>query len=274
MPWNKDDKLVPGPVVDLASGAFANLAALYKTSVDNTPATGGQCTVATATCGTAQTYDMSALSATTLTVYYTEDGGTTWLPFAVDISVTATANDREDAATAADVVADLNGNELFSTYLLAEVSTSKVKISSLALGSNVKFYVLDSDVEDLLVFTQASVATAAAGTGTPVDVQMATVDAANQALAYRQVGARLYDASTDGSLSTTAQIQKVTKGSVVSGLHSANAVLRGDENGELDVQVASTAADETAYLELGGPSGYWLVELAMPSRESLTLYGA
>jgi len=267
--WNAHGALPVGPsAADLHPELKTMLESAYKTT-PATPSAGAACAAAVADSGNSETFDLSSLTAGTLTVQFSVDGGIVYIPIIVDVTVTATANSRADAALAADIVADLNGNTMFSLYLEASDNSGAVRITSKAIGSDVKIYVVDEEANTPLGYTEISDATAAAGTGTPIDIEADCADCAGQVAAFRRVTVAVYDAASAGALVSTAQIQAVSKGRLVSGGYTNLAEIESDENGEVDFQVADTGSN-TDYLEMSGPAELFLVGLAVGDRTTLT----
>lgn len=211
----------------------------------NTEITSGttQGVAAIATAGNAQTYNCSTNNS--LTVYISKDAGSTYFRCGpVTISGATPA-----ATTAAEAAALLNANAMFSKYAVADVNTNALRITTRDLGLNAAFYVGGS-ANTPLGFTQVSHATKAVGTGTVATVPVIITDTVGNPLAFAPVTLTLYAAADGDTKDATAKVNRLTQGTVVSGLNSNTVSMVADASGRITVEIADSASGSAnTYLE-------------------------
>lgn len=221
---------------------------------------------AVATCGTAQNYDLSV--AKDFVVYLSQDSGGSYARLSIP-DVSAGAADSE-AVTAAEVVSALNASTMFGIYLTASVSSTKVKITSNAIGSNVKMY-FSGAANLALGFTQIEDGSSVGGAGTPVEVVVKVSGPDGEAVSHVAVKVTLYNANTGTTKDSDSVIQTVT-GDIVSGLHTNEAVIKTDSQGKLIFNIGDgSAVTNSCYVEYDADNaGYFLVSNNKVSRTAIT----
>jgi hypothetical protein len=222
------------------------------------------CVAAIITADTAGPYDVSTND--TLKIFYSEDGGTVYRSVTVD----GLAGADPEASTAAEIATDLNANTNFARWFTASNSSGSLRITSKALGANIKVYVTGS-ANGEFDFSELSTGTAGAGTGTAITVNATVKDAFGEPEPYAQVKVNLYNASTASTATDNFQIQCVSKGAVISGEISKECIIAADKDGAIEYQIADyTGAANSAWVEYdAGNSDYFLVTLAKNARNEV-----
>ena len=70
--------------------------------------------------------------------------------------------------------------------------------------------------------------------------------------------ASIFDAVTAGSLLAATQVQEASKGTIKSGKYTNVATLTTSSTGEVDVEVATSLAADSLFLDLAAPAGFFL----------------
>lgn len=192
-------------------------------------------TKATATSGNAQNYDCSTNNS--LTVYISKGGDTTYIKCGP-----ITINGANNAAvTAAEAVADLNANVMFTKYAVADVDTTSVRITLRDIGDHGAFYVTGT-ANTPLGFTAVAHASRAVGTGDQAVVPVKITDSKGMSLPFAHVTATLYAGSTGDTKDATAIINRATVGEIVSGMNTNTVALEANAAGLLTIEIGDTAA--------------------------------
>lgn len=155
---------------------------------------------------------------------------------------------KQKGATAAEVVAALNGIADFSKEAVASVSSNAVRITSRKYGTTSKISIeqVGAAHSGALNLSSSNVA----GTGTVATVTL-TVKALDNTVAKVsgrfRVGVYTNDAS--GALNAGWKLQRAKKGRFLSGEHENEAILECVD-GELDFEVACSVAAEHGYVDI------------------------
>ena len=139
----------------------------------------------------------------------------------------------------AGVIAALNGDATFATYGVAGQSAGKLTITSLGLGINSSVSFVDSQLSAVTALKLATVVSTAA-TGVVATVVITTVNPTGQGVSGISHAIKLYTTDVGVStLSTEFQIQRVSVGTVISGLYTAEAVIATGASGVITFEVAA-----------------------------------
>ncbi len=218
----------------------------YSISLDNTPGDIATGTMGAAIdTGSAETYDFSNPANRVLGMVLN----------GITVSHTFLSGDFSDisAATAAEVFASLNGNTAFAAEATADDNAGSIRVTSKALGtsSNIIF----SGTANTILGLSASQVD---GTIAPSLVQILVKDSRGNPIQGVDVVASIFDAVTAGSLLAATQFQEASKGTFKSGKYANVATVTTDATGEADVEIATSLADDSLFLDLAAPAGFFI----------------
>jgi hypothetical protein len=137
----------------------------------------------------------------------------------------------------------LNGDAEFAKYGLATSAAGKLKITSLCVGTNSEIEFLDEPRSAVSKVYMDS-PTTTAPTGTIAVVKIDTHNTIGLGLAGVTHAIKLYTTDVGGGsvVSSEFVIQRITKGTLVSGLTTAEASITTDSDGKLEFEVATSVA--------------------------------
>ena len=120
-------------------------------------------------------------------------------------------------------------------------------------------------------------ATTVVGTGEPAIVTIAVKNPGGLGLNGINHEIKLYDAVSDGALHTKAKVQRITKGTYVSGMYSNTLDVTSDVDGNVQFEVISTSTfshSETVYCIVTAITDYFLASFPASRTEIYTAPGA
>lgn len=219
----------------------------YSISLDNTPAdiaTGAGMAAAVDT-GGAETYDFSNPADRVLSMVLN----------GITVAHTFQSSDFSDiaAGTAAEVAASLDNNTAFAAEADADDNAGSIRVTSLALGTSSNI-IFSGTANAILALS----ATQVDGTKAPSLVQILVSDSRGNPIQGVDVDMKIFDAVTAGSLLAATQLQEATKGTFKSGKYTNDATITTDATGEADVEVATSLAADSLFLDLAAPTGFFL----------------
>ncbi len=220
----------------------------YSISLDNTPAdiATGAGMVASIALGGTETFDFSNPADRVLVI----------VANGITINHTFVSGDFSDiaAGTAAEVAASLAGNAAFAAEASAADNSGDIDITSLSLGTSSTL--VFSGAADAVLALEAG--TTSPGTKAPSLVQVLVSDSRGNAIQGVDVDMSIFDAVTAGALLAATQLQEATKGTFKSGKYTNTATVTTDATGEADVEVATSLAADSLFLDLAAPAGFFL----------------
>lgn len=162
----------------------------------------------------------------------------------------------------ATLVTTLNDDTEFAKYGVAvDDGGGKLKITSNALGVNSSIEFIDearSAIAKVFMLVPAEITLPEGAVGT---ITFDTHNPVGNGLVGVEHTVTLYDASTGGSEVTTYQIQRVTKGEIISGINDTQAVIESGEDGEIEFEVAAPGTiANPCYVDVDVPSTHYFAQ--------------
>lgn len=181
--------------------------------------------------------------------------------------------------TTTTVVSALNADTEFAKWCVASKSTvgddDFLVLTSKSYGENANIELLDraNNCHTELGLVDA---TTEAGTGVPAVVTIAVKNPGGLGLNGIAHQVKIYDAATAGALHTKAKVQRILKGTYVSGMYTNTLNAISDVDGNLQFEVITSSAfshSETAYCIVTAITDYFLASFPTDRTEIYTAPG-
>lgn len=163
----------------------------------------------------------------------------------------------------------LNAHTEFTKYAIASKSSEKLVITSRCLGTNSNIEIVDNARNAVEKFYLLEVVETPA-TGTVATISIPTLNPIGIGLEGVQHTVKLYQVDAPGTtLSAQFKIQRVTNGTLISGIYTNTAVIETGVGGLIEFEVAAATISETYnYVGIALPAAHFLAQI--PTERLLT----
>ena len=244
---------------------------LSKVTVASTTTPGGTATVATETAanGTVDLSDGGTMIILVCNNYDQAAGDRIWHKIPVDLSTDAVS---AAAVTIAEQLAIVQAADMYTELIVASNSGGKMRLATVGIGTTSAIYC--TGLGNTALGYTGTAAAPNVGTGAPVRLTASVKDAAGNYVAGLPVQVVLRTGASAATKSTVGQVQVIgigTEGTPISGNNTNTALLRTNNVGVLNFDVAINTGGQTIHVDvIAGDTDNFIATLAAPTREVIT----